>query len=146
MKIVGARIRNIHNLCGKMEYSSGDLDSKLKVNIPHYQRPYEWGDPIKIKEKGNNLIENLFKDFYDNYDNAKNVDKSYFMGTLVAVKTNQEDDSIDIIDGQQRLTTIFLLNVLSFICKLNYINYIFRINSIFSFLRFFYFQKVFKIS
>ena len=130
MEIVGARIRDIHSLCSTMEKQNDQKTSYLKVNIPHYQRPYTWGKSDGIddnEETDSGLIVKLFQDFFDNYDeNAEDSEhNTYFAGMIVAVK-NVKDDVYNIIDGQQRLTTIFLLNIISFICKLNYIDHIFK--------------------
>lgn len=67
--------------------------------IPNYQRPYVWGkdqvidllDDISISCENNNLGE-------------------YFLGSLV-LKENKKEDYIEyeVLDGQQRLTTLFLL-------------------------------------
>jgi len=59
--------------------------------IPPYQREYTWGK----KE-----WENLLVDILDN-------DINYFLGSIICIKnTNNE---FDLIDGQQRLTTISIL-------------------------------------
>ena len=68
--------------------------------IPEYQRPYSWGD---------DEISTLFDDLWnfsiertESSDSAKN----YFLGCVVSFKQNNERQ---IIDGQQRLTSLFLL-------------------------------------
>lgn len=70
----------------------------LKVyNIPRYQREYTWGQ----REWAN-----LYDDVFDN-------DPGYFLGSIIVIqgeidpKTNIVD--FEVIDGQQRLTTISLL-------------------------------------
>lgn len=70
------------------------------INIPAYQRPYRW-------TKDN--IEKLFQD----YDDNKN---EYFIGSAVAVEKTKNDNTLefDIVDGQQRITTLYLLNYLCF--------------------------------
>ena len=74
------------------------FDSKRQYLIPVYQRNYDW--------KKDNCIE-LFNDIVRAYDNQK----THFLGTIVQV--NQDDENgikqYLIIDGQQRLTTIYLL-------------------------------------
>ena len=130
MKIIGARIRDIHSLCNIMEKQNERGERHLKVIIPHYQRPYTWGNAIDIDAHGD-LIANLIQDFFNNYDKEKEntEDKddhnTYFTGMIIAVK-NKEREAYNIIDGQQRLTTIFLLNIISFICRVNYINHLFK--------------------
>jgi uncharacterized protein with ParB-like and HNH nuclease domain len=65
-----------------------------KFIIPDYQRPYAWE-----KEK----CETLWNDIVDN---AIDEETEYFLGTIVTYKDGSD---ISIIDGQQRLTSFFLL-------------------------------------
>src|SRR5690554_2845558 len=66
-------------------------NKNLKFRIPIYQRNYAWGEQE---------INRLFLDIKDNKQNQ------YYLGTLVLYKNG---DYYDVIDGQQRLTTLFLL-------------------------------------
>jgi len=67
----------------------------IRYVIPIYQRNYAWG----IME-----IEQLIEDI-DSSINDSN--KNYFLGNLIV---NQTDNNVyEVIDGQQRLTTLFLL-------------------------------------
>lgn len=68
---------------------------KLTFEIPIYQRNYAW-------EKDE--ISALIQDFYDAFSAGKNT---YFIGTLVTF--NKGDQVFEVIDGQQRLTTINLI-------------------------------------
>lgn len=67
--------------------------------IPEYQRPYSWSD---------DEIVTLFEDLWEfsiermQKDGAKN----YFLGCVVSY---EENDERQIIDGQQRITSLFLL-------------------------------------
>lgn len=65
--------------------------------IPEYQRPYSWD-----KEKCD-ILWNDVKDFYA--DNLNNHEE-YFLGSIVSCV---DKDGISIIDGQQRLTSLFLI-------------------------------------
>jgi hypothetical protein len=65
--------------------------------IPDYQRPYVW-DVEKI--------ESLFVDLKDFYDNQED-ETHYYMGTILFHK---ENEVLHIIDGQQRLTTLLLID------------------------------------
>ena len=65
-----------------------------KFIIPEYQRPYAWE-----KEK----CETLWNDIYEN---STADDQEYFFGTIVTYK---DESNISIIDGQQRITSFFLL-------------------------------------
>lgn len=72
------------------------------INIPAYQRPYRWGEEN---------IKRLFLDYYDDNNGQ------YFLGSAVAVerKLNSQASRFDIVDGQQRITTLYLLNYLRYI-------------------------------
>ena len=65
-------------------------------NIPKYQRAYAW-------DKEN------YEAFFDDLKNQRG-DKEYFLGTLLFhQKENRKDyEIVDIVDGQQRLTTIII--------------------------------------
>lgn len=67
--------------------------------IPEYQRPYSWSDDEIIT---------LFDDLWDfSIDRTQpNGARSYFLGCVVSY---QENDKRQIIDGQQRITSLFLL-------------------------------------
>ncbi|HED8068423.1 TPA: DUF262 domain-containing protein [Campylobacter lari] len=71
--------------------------------IPPYQRLYEWD-----KEQ----IQTLLNDIKTKFDENKN--KEYFIGNVVVSKKSvKNDQKVDVkhllIDGQQRLTTLFLI-------------------------------------
>lgn len=72
---------------------------KIPFLIPEYQRPYSWGDDEIIT---------LFDDLWEfSIDHTQpNGAKSYFLGSIVSYK---EDGVRQIIDGQQRITSLFLL-------------------------------------
>lgn len=110
MKLEGAYIRNIfHMVCAKEK----DKEIKpLKVNIPYYQRPYQW-------EK--TQITNLICDFEKNLELNKE-DKTYFVGAVVLVSDSNRTCVPDLIDGQQRVTTVFLLNYLKYLLLLSKID------------------------
>lgn len=65
--------------------------------IPKYQRPYAWGTEQALQ---------LLDDLSEALD--RNTDEPYFLGSVVLVK-NQSDPYAEVIDGQQRLTTLTLL-------------------------------------
>lgn len=69
--------------------------------IPEYQRPYKW-DIEKC--------ETLWIDITNFYDETKEgKDIEYFLGTIVTCNDQSNPKVIDVIDGQQRLTTIMLM-------------------------------------
>lgn len=64
--------------------------------IPNYQRQYSWT---------NEQLEVLWEDLYEGYENKSN-DRCYFLGSIVVVKSG---DYLDLIDGQQRITTLMIM-------------------------------------
>ena len=67
--------------------------------IPEYQRSYVW-------QKDN--IEELIEDLYYAFENKE--DNEYFLGSLVLKNTNNQNFAeYEVLDGQQRLTTFFMM-------------------------------------
>lgn len=74
-------------------YNSGDIT----YEVPIYQRNYAWEE---------DQIRTLVQDVYDAF--SANPQKTvYYIGTLVTF--DKGDKVYEVIDGQQRLTTIYLL-------------------------------------
>ena len=71
---------------------NGLEEKNMKLTIPIYQRPYSWGE-VQISRFLNGLMESL--------------GKNMFIGTIQL--GSNEEGGFDIIDGQQRLTTLNLL-------------------------------------
>ena len=78
-------------------------DRKSDFLIPDYQRPYAWDE-----SKCETLWEDLF-DFALPGENIENFNEEdeYFLGPIVTYQNSQK--KLEIIDGQQRLTTLMLL-------------------------------------
>jgi len=72
--------------------------------IPQYQRPYSW-DCIGKSDK-NNQVNVMWQDLIDFFKN--DTSNIYFMGSMVVVGDAVQRE-FEVIDGQQRLTTISLL-------------------------------------
>lgn len=68
--------------------------------IPEYQRPYAWTDE---------QVEILFEDLWEFTATSGGTERegSYFLGSVVSYEN--EDGEQEIIDGQQRITSLFLL-------------------------------------
>lgn len=68
--------------------------------IPEYQRPYAWTDE---------QVETLFEDLWEFTASSGGTERegSYFLGSVVSYEN--EDGEQEIIDGQQRITSLFLL-------------------------------------
>ena len=101
---------------GRLSGNSGELRSliELKGNfiIPGYQRGYRWND-----QQINDLLNDIF-DFYEQFKKGKE-NKIYFLQPVVVMENDssrtgngekENGPEINIVDGQQRLTTVFLLN------------------------------------
>lgn len=74
------------------------FSSDFEYHIPAYQRPYAW----TVEE-----TDTLFDDLYSFYA-SEQEDENYFLGSIVLIKENT-DRKADVIDGQQRLTTLTIL-------------------------------------
>ncbi|MFN4247375.1 MAG: DUF262 domain-containing protein [Flavipsychrobacter sp.] len=64
--------------------------------IPRYQRPYSWGD-----DEINKL--------WDDLREAQETEPNYFLGSVITAKPEEASNYLDIVDGQQRLTTMLIL-------------------------------------
>ncbi|MBX7060995.1 MAG: DUF262 domain-containing protein [Pyrinomonadaceae bacterium] len=64
--------------------------------IPRYQRPYSWGEE---------QLENLWEDLHD----AQASEPYYFLGSIITAKPDERSSYLDIVDGQQRITTLLIL-------------------------------------
>ena len=78
-----------------------DLLSLDNLRIPDYQRPYKW------TEKN---VQQLIDDILDNLDKSE-----YRLGTIITHRNKENNEggntvvTLDIVDGQQRTITIFLI-------------------------------------
>jgi uncharacterized protein with ParB-like and HNH nuclease domain len=78
-------------------------DKKADFLIPDYQRPYAWGE-----EQCQTLWDDIFLfSFPDNNYEAFDDNEEYFLGSIVTFKN--ENGKSEVIDGQQRLTTLMLI-------------------------------------
>lgn len=75
----------------------GNKDSLYK--IPQYQRPYKWED------------EQIYKLWDDIFEAWENEEQNYFLGSIITAKPRDDEKSayVDVVDGQQRLTTLMIL-------------------------------------
>lgn len=67
----------------------------LKFNVPSYQRGYRWTE---------HEVTTLLEDLYTH--SKQNRDYKYCLQPLIVKKVS--DNTYDVVDGQQRLTTIFI--------------------------------------
>ncbi|PWF46824.1 DUF262 domain-containing protein [Massilia glaciei] len=73
------------------------FSSDFDYSIPSYQRPYAWTE-VQAGE--------LFSDLHDFF--LKEKDDTYFLGSIVLIKDDGKPHA-EVIDGQQRLTTLTIL-------------------------------------
>ena len=78
-------------------------DKRSDFLIPDYQRPYAWEDT-----ECQTLWDDL-KDFAIPDRGAKKFEGEYYLGPIVTFKNKDKGYKLEIIDGQQRLTTLLLL-------------------------------------
>lgn len=74
------------------------FSGKNQYIIPPYQRPYSW-----TESQCQELFEDLKRVFIEN------PKEGYFLGNIVIAKSIDEKNRLEVIDGQQRLTTLTLL-------------------------------------
>jgi uncharacterized protein with ParB-like and HNH nuclease domain len=72
-------------------------DSDALYQIPVYQRPYKWGD---------DEVDKLWDDIVESY---RNEEPNYFLGSIITAKSGAGGKYLDVVDGQQRLTTLIIL-------------------------------------
>ena len=89
-------------------------DKKSDFLIPDYQRPYAW----EAEKHCQTLWDDIFTFAFPDFDYQKfNQNDEYFLGSIVTFKNN--NGKLEVIDGQQRLTTLMLL-LRAFYTKFNY--------------------------
>ena len=72
--------------------------------VPDYQRPYAWGE-TECLQLWADVVDFAFPDNNHELFNAQKDE--FFLGPIVTFKN--DDEKMEIIDGQQRLTTLMLL-------------------------------------
>lgn len=79
-------------------YTPQQAFNECYYEVPDYQREYVWTD----REVGK-----LLDDINEQVD--ADSKSEYFIGTVLVSPSNERADLFEVIDGQQRLTTLFLL-------------------------------------
>ena len=74
---------------------------KERLDVPPYQRNYSWK-----KEHAKVLFQDLYENFIKYSSNEKSSDNDYLLGSMVLI---EKEGKFEIIDGQQRLSTITIL-------------------------------------
>ena len=76
------------------------LSGKFIFNVPDYQRPYSWTE---------NEALTLWDDLINFWKSGEeNVADTYFTGSIVLVYSAESPEA-EVIDGQQRLTTLSMI-------------------------------------
>ncbi|MYF74056.1 MAG: DUF262 domain-containing protein [Gemmatimonadetes bacterium] len=78
------------------------FSDKYIFNIPPYQRPYAW-----TTEQTGELLDDLL--YAMGRIEQMNEAPPYFLGSIVIIKKEKENPLAEVIDGQQRLTTLTIL-------------------------------------
>lgn len=94
MSQVETRVESIADICDEK------ANGKIRFIIPSYQRPYVWsGEDV---QKLLNDIVNAFEA----------TEAEYYIGTIMSNISNHKEEKIyELIDGQQRITTLMLLAI-----------------------------------
>lgn len=70
--------------------------------IPSYQRPYSW--QALGKSDRNSQVNQMWDDLWEFFEDEELEKKEYFLGSMVLIE--RERSQYEVIDGQQRLTTV----------------------------------------
>lgn len=87
----------------KIESQDLSIGSLFKdfFSVPDFQREYVWE-----REQVEKLLQDLYDEFYDEEGRVL-PGPEYFLGSIVACKA--DDGTYQLIDGQQRITTLYLI-------------------------------------
>lgn len=72
--------------------------SEYNFSIPTYQRPYVWGDE---------QLKKIIDDFYKSY--LQDKETPYYISTIITKDNSKNGKQAELIDGQQRFTTLWLI-------------------------------------
>jgi len=70
-------------------------------SVPDFQREYVWG-----RQQVEKLLQDIYDEFYDEEDRILKGPE-YFLGSIVVCEA--DDGTFQVIDGQQRITTLYLI-------------------------------------
>ena len=82
------------------------VENNLRFRIPLYQRPFTWTEK---------QVKQLLDDLRISFNNPE--ENRYYIGIMNISQTDYDDSTFDLIDGQQRLTT---LSVMALVMKEHY--------------------------
>ncbi len=81
----------------------GNIAENRIFKIPLYQRNYAW-----TEEEVRTLLDDLWDSYQDSYQSER---QHYYLGSIV-VQQSHDSEPLEVVDGQQRLTTIRLMDLL----------------------------------
>ncbi len=88
--------------------SEDDLVTISKIVIPRIQRPYAQGRSGESEKK---IRESFLKEIFKNLKNSTPMDMNFVYGAVKEIKDkDQVVHVMELLDGQQRLTTLYLLH------------------------------------
>jgi uncharacterized protein with ParB-like and HNH nuclease domain len=84
-------------------------NANIQFIIPSYQRPYSWSN-------------DQAEDFWTDLNQYKTKNESHFFGSMVFIKDEKNENTLTVIDGQQRLitATLFCCALRNFVKELNF--------------------------
>ena len=85
------------NTIGFNEIFENDEGIRIRLSVPQYQRDYSWEE---------SHIYDLLESICNGRDTSE---QSIFLGTMLFDQVNKDEFVLDIVDGQQRITTLLLL-------------------------------------
>lgn len=100
-ELMSGEVKNVGNECKLTQYKEVGKyfnDKKYKLVIPFYQRAYVWS-------------EKMVKIMLEDIDEQRKEGKKYLLGSLI-IHIDKIDENVvefNIVDGQQRLTTLDLV-------------------------------------
>jgi hypothetical protein len=75
--------------------------------IPAYQRPYSW-QAVGKSDRDSQVIQ-MWEDIWRFFEGNRENNREYFLGSMVIIEDRDKLRTFEVIDGQQRLTTLVLL-------------------------------------
>jgi hypothetical protein len=96
IEIPGARY-----LCFKRIFEKGEGPTPIFLNVPDYQRSYDWREEHR-------------KDLFNDLERLEELcdHTTHFCGTVICTPNEKEPNRFEVVDGQQRLTTLVLMDAL----------------------------------
>ena len=99
--VASCSLKELFNRCEPIKSSCNNI-IEGHLHIPEYQRPYRWDDQ-QVFELHQDIKENL------------KIDKHYYLGSIILHQSTSGDGKnlLNIIDGQQRITSMAILSQLA---------------------------------